>query len=157
MSKNNLQIDRENKKTTMERVIDAPRELVWKAHLDAELIPKWWGPRKYKTVVEKLEPKVGGQWRFTNEADGEKYVFFGEYKELVEPEKITWTFSYEPYADSVITETIHFETVEGNKTKLKVESHYPTAEALEGMVSSGMEEGATETWDRLEELVATMK
>jgi uncharacterized protein YndB with AHSA1/START domain len=163
MSKNNLQLDREKKTMIMERTLDAPRELVWKAHVDPTLIPKWWGPRNTKTSVETMEVKPGGKWRFVHKGKDEKgqeaeYAFYGEYKELKEPEFITWTFNFEPIGPGhEVTETVYFEELEGGKTKVKTVSHFKSSEDFEGMLSSGMEEGATETWDRLEELVATMK
>ncbi len=159
MSKNNLQLDRENKVMTMERVFDAPRELVWKAHTDATLIPKWWGPRKYETIVETMEVKPGGKWRYLNKDDkGETFAFYGEFKELKEPESITWTFNFEPIGPGhEITETVTFEEIEDGKTRIKTVSHYNTIEDFEGMLNSGMEAGATETWDRLGELLQGMK
>lgn len=146
-------VDKEKLEIKMSREFDAPREKLWHAHTDAKAIEQWWGPRKYKVVVEELEPKVGGKWKFVNLAKGEKYVFYGEFKELVEPERITWTFTYEPYPDAVSVETITFEELPNNRTRLKTVAKYPSLEALEGMVQSGMEEGARETWDRLTEFV----
>ncbi len=162
MGKNNLQIDRDKKQTTMERVFDASRELLWKAHTDPELIPQWWGPRGYETVVEKMDVTPGGEWRFIHKAKDEKgkdasYAFYGVYKDLKELEYITWTFNYEPIGlGHEITETVSFVDLGDGKTKVSVVSRYNTIEDLEGMVQSGMEKGATETWDRLEELAAKL-
>lgn len=146
-------VDKEKLESTMEREFDAPRALLWKAHIDPELMVKWWGPAKYETVVDTFEPHVGGKWKMIHKAEGEEHVFYGEFKEIEEPEKITWTFTYAPYPDSVITETITFSDIAGGKTRLLTVSHYPTIEAMEGMLQSGMEEGANESWDRLEALV----
>ena len=146
-------VDKEQLEIRMTREFDAPREKLWHAHTNAGAIEQWWGPRKYQTKVEKLEPKVGGQWKFKNIAEGQEHVFYGEFKEMVEPEKITWTFTYEPYPDSVSVEAITFEELPDNRTRLSTVAKYPSIEALEGMVQGGMEEGARETWDRLAELV----
>lgn len=156
MGKNNLQVDKEKLESTMERIFDAPRELLWKAHTDKELVAKWWGPRKYETIVEKYDAKAGGEWKMIHKANGEEHEFYGEFKEVKEPEKLTWTFTYAPFPDSVVTETITFEELSDGKTNVHTVSHYPNLQALEGMVGSGMEDGATESWDRLEELVKTM-
>lgn len=155
--KTKFEVNKEKLESTMERVFDAPRELVWKAHVTPELIAQWWGPRKYKTKVEKLEPRVGGEWKFINSADGQEHVFYGEFKEVVEPEKIVWTFIYAPYPDVAIIETLTFEEVADGKTKSHVLSKYPSLMALEGIMQSGMEEGANETWDRLEEFLSKQK
>jgi len=152
MAEMKVEVDREKLQIRMERVFDAPREKLWQAHTSAAAIEKWWGPRKYKTKVEKLEPKVGGEWKFINKDDqGNRHVFYGEFREMVEPERITWTFTYEPYPDSVAAETVTFEELPDDKTKLVATSNYPSIEALEGMIQGGMEDGARETWDRLAE------
>jgi uncharacterized protein YndB with AHSA1/START domain len=157
MSKNNLQIDEEKKQTTMEREFDAPKELLWKAHSEPTLIPKWWGPRKYETVVEKMDFKTGGEWRYINKSDEGDFAFYGVYKEIKELESITWTFNFEPIGPGhELTETVYFEDLGDGKTKIRTVSHYNSIEDLKGMVESGMEDGAVETWDRLEELAKSL-
>lgn len=149
-------IEKEKLEVRMERVFKAPRARVWQAYTDPKLIAQWWGPRKYKVIVDKLDFQVGGAWRFLNVDDkGEEYAFSGEFKEIVEPERITWTFKYEPYPNSVVLETVTFED-QGDETSVKSVSRYASIEELEGMVNSGMEKGATESHDRLEELLETL-
>jgi uncharacterized protein YndB with AHSA1/START domain len=150
-------VNKEKLESTMEREFDAPRELLWKAHTDRDLIAKWWGPRKYETTVEKFDATPGGEWKMVHKANGEEHVFYGEFKELKEPEKIVWTFIYAPYPDSVLVETLKLEALPDGKTKISTVSKYPNLQALEGMLQSGMEEGANESWDRLEELASSMK
>lgn len=154
MNKTDFIVDKEKLELRMARVFDAPREKVWQAHITPELIEKWWGPRKYTTKVEKLDAKVGGEWKFINSVDGQDHVFYGEFRDLKEPERITWTFIYEPYKEAVVVETLTFEELPDGKTRLSVLSKYPDIESLEGSMVGGMEEGAIETWDRLEELLA---
>src|SRR5206468_8621629 len=80
----------------MTRVFNAPRALVFQAHIDPALVAQWWGPRAYTTIVDKLEARPGGQWRFINRrADGSEEAFRGEFREIVAPERITWTFEWE--------------------------------------------------------------
>lgn len=149
----NLSVDKEKLQTTMSRTFNAPLEKVFKAHIDPELLKKWWGPRKYETIIEKMDAKAGGEWRYIHILGEEKHIFYGVYKEIVPNQKITWTFNYEPIGPGhEITETVNFEEVAG-KTKLTTVSNYLSIEDLEGMVNSGMEAGANESWDRLEELV----
>lgn len=156
MSRNNLIVEREKLTFTMSRVFDASRQRVWQAHTDLEQIPKWWGPRKYETIVDTMDVRVGGKWRYLNKDDaGNEFAFRGEYKEIVEPERIIWTFEFEPMAGHISTETVTFEEVEGGKTKVTTRSVFDSPEDMDGMLQSGMEDGATETWDRLEELVRT--
>ena len=155
--------DKEKLVSTMERVFDAPRELLWKAHTDKKLMEKWWGPREYKVMVEQYDFKTGGSWRISHTGKDEKgqdaeYAFYGNFLEIKEPESIVWTFNFEPIGSGhEITETVSFEDLGDGKTKLSTVSHYKSIEDLEGMLQSGMEDGANETWNRLDELTQAME
>src|SRR3989304_5781598 len=97
MSKNNLVVDRPAHAYTMSRVFDARRELVWKVCTDPELLPKWWGPRYLTTVVDKMDLKVGGVWRYIQkDAEGNEKAFNVVYTEVEVPERLTYTFEFEP-------------------------------------------------------------
>lgn len=134
------------------RVLDAPRERVFAAHTDAAAISQWWGPRSAKTVVDKLEPQAGGSWRFVcEEADGD-HGFHGVYHDVVENERIVNTFEYEGMPGHVILETVLFEEHDG-KTKLINISALNSVEERDGFVESGVEQGANESMDRLQELL----
>ncbi len=77
----------------MTRVFDAPRELVFKAHVDPALIAQWWGLRSNTTIVDQLDARPGGKWRFVQRRpDGSEEGFRGEFREIVPPERFTWTF-----------------------------------------------------------------
>ena len=140
-----------------ERVFDAPRALVWKAHTEPERIARWWGPRKYTTEVVEMDVRPGGKWRFINRNAGSEHPFTGQYLEVVPPEKLVWTFMYdvEPFnREEPGIETFLFEDIGGGRTKLTARSHFGSMEALQGAVSSGMLEGSIETYDRLAEELA---
>jgi uncharacterized protein YndB with AHSA1/START domain len=153
MSKNNLVVEREKNQFSMSRIFDAPREAIWKACTDPNLIPKWWGPRYLTTVVEKMEVKVGGVWRYIQtDAEGHVYAFNGVYREIRPPERLTYTFEFEPMAGHIAVDTLTLEELPGGKTRLTSRSTFESLEDLEGMLQTDMEDGATESWDRLEEL-----
>jgi uncharacterized protein YndB with AHSA1/START domain len=138
----------------MTRIFDAPRELVFQVYTDPEAVPQWWGPRYLTTVVEMMDVWPGGSWRFIQRSsDGKEYAFHGKYIEIVPPSKIVSTFEFEGMPGHVVVDTLIFEAV-GNKTKLTATSLFQSPEDLEGMMQSGMEDGATETWDRLAEVLA---
>jgi uncharacterized protein YndB with AHSA1/START domain len=134
-------------------VFDAPRDVVFQAYTDPKLIPNWWGPRKYKTVVDRMDARQGGTWRFLNrDADGTEYGFKGVYHDVVPSERIVQTFEFEGAPGQVALETLVLEDVDG-KTKAVAQSVFQSVEARDAMVQSGMEEGARETWDRLDEVI----
>jgi uncharacterized protein YndB with AHSA1/START domain len=154
MSKNNLVVEREKLSVTMSRVFDAPRETVWKVYTDPAFIPEWWGIRNTTTIVDKMEVKVGGEWRYIQQdGRGNEYAFNGVYKELDPPQRLTYTFEFEPMAGHIVVDTITLDELPGGKTRVTATSSFDNLEDLEGMLQSGMEGGAVETWDRLEELL----
>jgi uncharacterized protein YndB with AHSA1/START domain len=145
-----------DREIVMERVFDAPRELVFKAYTDPNLIPKWWGPRRYTTTVDKMDVKVGGAWRFLQrDAAGHEYAFNGEYREIAPPERLSYTFEFEGMPGQVLLETVTFEERDG-QTKVTVTSLFQSAEDRDGMLHSGMEQGANESQDRLAELLEAL-
>ena len=140
------------------RIMDAPPELVFKAYTDPELIPRWWGPRRYATTVDKMDLRPGGVWRFVHRAaDGGEYAFNGVYREIVPPKRLVYTFNYEGAPGHEAVETVTFEEAEGGKTRMTDHLLFETREERDGMLNSGMEEGAAETIDRLVELLRELQ
>ena len=85
-----------NREIVTERVFDAPRDRVWAAYTDPELIPEWWGPRRLTTTVDQMDVRRGGAWRFVHhDADGNENGFRGTYREVTPPERIVQTFEWE--------------------------------------------------------------
>src|SRR5437879_6585031 len=79
-------------------ILDAPRELVFKAYTDPELFARWWGPRRYKNEIDKFESRSGGSWRVVQVgADGSRHGFRGVNHDVVAPERICATFEYEGF------------------------------------------------------------
>src|SRR5712692_3319826 len=138
------------------REFDAPRELVFKAITDPQLIPQWWGPRYLSTQVDTMDVRPGGQWRFINrDAEGKAYAFHGVYHEILAPERIIDTFEFEglPETGHVTLETMKLEALPGGRTRLIAQSVFQSVADRDGMLQSGMEEGVNETYDRLAELL----
>ncbi len=136
-----------------ERVFDAPRERVFEAMTDPELIPKWWGPRGTTTRVEEMDVSVGGRWRFVMDTEQGEGGFGGTYREITPPERIVQTFEWDGMPGYISVEVCELEDL-GGKTRVSTTSTFHFAEERDGMLSSGMEEGMAETYDRLEELLA---
>jgi len=143
-----------NREIRIERVFDAPRDRVFAVYTDPELIPEWWGPRDTTTVVDEMDVRTGGRWRFVmHNADGSESGFRGAYREVTPPERIVQTFEWEPMAGHVSVETATFEDL-GDRTKVTTVSIFHTTVERDGMLASGMESGLNETYARLDELLA---
>jgi uncharacterized protein YndB with AHSA1/START domain len=138
----------------VERVFDAPRDRVFAAYTDPELIPLWWGPRSTTTIVEELDPRAGGTWRFrARNEDGSEVVFRGVFREVAVPERIVQTFEWDGMPGHVSVETANFEDL-GDRTRVVSTSIFHTPEERDGMLESDMERGMNETYARLDELLA---
>ena len=138
------------------RVFDAPRDLVFEAHSTCEHLSNWWGPRKYEVADCEVDFRTGGTWRITHRAEGEEHVFRGEYREIVRPERITWTFEWMGLPGHVSVDTVTFEETDG-KTLLTTTSVFDSVEDRDGMIQSGMESGLLETWERLDEYLEVLR
>ena len=146
-----------DKEILITREFDAPRDLVFKAMTDPDLIPRWWGPRAYTTTVDKMDVRPGGAWRFMNRmTDGTEFAFRGEYREVVPPERIVQTFEFEPMAGHISVETATFTERDG-RTVLTVRSVFSSVEDRDGLIQSGMEKGLVETHDRFAELLVELR
>jgi uncharacterized protein YndB with AHSA1/START domain len=138
----------------IEREFDAPRNRVFAVYTDPELIPEWWGPRGTTTIVDKMDVRSGGDWRFImRDSDGSESGFRGTYREVSPPDRIVQTFEWEGMPGYVSVETATFEDV-GDRTRVTTTSVFHTVEERDGMLQSGMERGMNETYERLDELLA---
>ena len=137
---------------SMVRVFAAPREKVYRAFTDPDLLAKWWAPRRYETIVDRLELRPGGIWRFLNkDKDGNLFAFHGVYHEI-SPTRIVSTFEFEGMPGHVLLGITTLEDVpEG--TRVTLASVFESVGDRDGMMVTGMSEGWKETFDLLAELV----
>jgi uncharacterized protein YndB with AHSA1/START domain len=142
--------------TTVEmvRVFDAPRALVWAAHTEAEHLKHWWGRGNPLDVT--IDFRVGGSYRFVEHSDGQEHAFRGEYREIVPEERLVQTFEYEPMAGHIAVETLVL-TEEDGKTIVTSTTSFANAADRDGMVSSGMEQGATASYQALDRYLGTLR
>ncbi len=140
----------------MSRTFNAPLALVWAAYTESQHVAQWWGQRGSTTIVDKLDLRPGGEWRFVQRTpDGTEYGFRGEYREIVPRERLVSTFEFEGMPGHIVVDNATFAEQDG-KTIVDVISTFASKEDRDGMLQSGMTEGANESWDRLEELLATL-
>jgi len=154
----------------IEKVFDAPREMVWKAWTEPEMIKKWWGPEGFTAPSAKIDLKVGGKYTYAMKGpEGSKWdrVMYssGIFKEIVLMEKIVVTDYFsdehsnkiEPSKEgqdadfpTEMTSTILFEEIEGGKTKLSIIYPKPENEKqFQAILKSGMKEGWLSSLDKM--------
>jgi len=137
------------------REFEAPRELVFKAFSDPEMIVRWLGPCKMTMRIEKMEPE-GGAWRFIHaDQQGNEFGFHGVTHESTAPERIIRTFEFEglPEKGHVVLEKAQFDALPGGRTRLVVHNVFLSVADRDGMVMSGMESGVQESHTLLDELL----
>jgi len=141
----------------MTREFDAPRELLFRAYTEPELIERWLGPRRLTTTVERLDVRHGGEWRFLHRDDEGEYAFRGVFHGTPSVEDgLVQTWEYEGAPGHVHLEVATFEDRDGG-SRLVLNAVYPSVESRDAAFAAGMESGARESLDRLDELVATMQ
>jgi uncharacterized protein YndB with AHSA1/START domain len=134
---------------TITRVFDAPRELVFKAFTDPELLPQWWGPKRYTTTVDRMEVRTGGIWRYLQrDSAGNEFAFHGVYHAAISPERLVYTFEFEGMPGHISLETVTLQDQAG-KTLLTNQTVFQSVADRDGMYQSGMKEGASESMDRI--------
>lgn len=139
------------------RTFAAPRALVWKVMTQREHVARWWGVEGQKAVITALDVRPGGKWRIeSHAADGNVYIFIGEYREVIEPEKFVWTFGMENmFVGKVVVETHTFEE-DGAVTRYKSVSTYDNIADRDGMVASGMEKGMRHGFAVMDQILADL-
>jgi len=136
-----------------EREFDAPVAAVFAAHKDPALVAQWMGPDGYTAEIAEWDFTSGGRWHMTHIDGDQKYEFRGTFHTVRENEFAIQTFEFLGYPDVVSIESMTFTDLGDGRTRLTGHSVYPTVEARDGMVQSGMETGMSEGYVRLEKIV----
>ncbi len=137
------------------REFDASPEVLFRAYTDPELLTQWLGPRRLTMVVDHLDVRNGGTWRYIHrDTDGSEYGFHGVYHGTPSPEGIVQTFEFEGAPGHVSLESLTFEERDG-RTVVRTLSVFQSVAARDAMVESGMEGGVNEGYERLDELLDT--
>lgn len=138
----------------MVRSFKAPKEAVFEAFTNAELIRKWQAPHKYTFSECQYDARPGGKWMMAQVDDeGHEYRFFGDILSIEPPVRIESTFEFEGFPGAVQSNITTFEEVDG-LTRVTIVSSYPNKEERDQMLESGMEWGMNQSYERLEELLA---
>ena len=145
-----------DREVVMTRVFDAPRSLVWEAWTNPEHVPQWLlGPEGWTMPVCEIDLRPGGEWHFVwRRTDGTEMEMRGEYREITPPERLVCTESWG--GDWPETLNTLILTEEDGKTTMTQTVLYPSKDARDAALGTGMEEGASQSFDRLAEHLRTM-
>ena len=136
----------------MTREFNAPVELVWRTYTEPDLVSRWWRGRHGKMQTCEIDFRVGGAWRYVMVAtEGFEVAFHGEYQEIAEGERIVNTEVFEgaPGPGIVVTTTF---AADGDRTVLTMLSECGSQEVRDIILGTGMESGAQEGLDILEQV-----
>jgi len=140
----------------IERDFDAPRQLVYRAYTEPDLVRRWWTANRGEMTVAEIDLRVGGGWRYAMlTPDGDEVAFHGEYREIVPGERIVSTEVYEAVPDAAALDTVTFAELDG-RTRLTILVEHTSREHRDAHVESGMEDGLQDALDLLERLAATL-
>jgi uncharacterized protein YndB with AHSA1/START domain len=142
----------------MSRVFDAPRNLVFDAWTKPELLKRWLGVRGgWSMVVCEVDLRAGGAYRFVwRGPDGAEMGMGGVYREIVSPERLVATESFDDpwYPGEALDTTVLAE--EGGKTTATTTVLYESEEIRDAVLESGMARGVAESYDMLAEYLAAI-
>jgi uncharacterized protein YndB with AHSA1/START domain len=137
------------------REFEAPRERVYRAWTEAELVAQWMGPKDTPSRIDHWDLRTGGSYRFASVRDGEEIAsFYGSFHEARPNERLVQTFTYTDVPDGVSLETATFEDAGEGRTRVTLLSVVDTFEARDMIIASGMETGVIEGFEKLDELLA---
>lgn len=139
------------------RQFDAPAALVFKATTTPELVKRWWGFESSEWLVCEIDLRVGGSWRYvTREANGYEVGFHGEYREITAPTRIVATEVFEGFPDAGALNTMTLVEKDGVTTMTTLVKH-TVKEHRDAHINSGMEGGMQVSFNRLEDVVSTLR
>jgi uncharacterized protein YndB with AHSA1/START domain len=144
----------EKQELTVTCVFEAPPSLLWKAYTDPKLIPQWLGPKLFTNLVDHMDVRPGGTWRFVHrDTDGVEYAFRGIYHLVDEPNQLVYTLEFEDLPGHILLDTVTFKDLGDGKTLLTDQSVFQSVRDRDGMIQGGMESAARDSMDRLTELI----
>jgi uncharacterized protein YndB with AHSA1/START domain len=150
-----------DREIVLSREFDAPRRAVWDTMTKPELLKRWlFGPPGWVMTVCETDVRIGGAFRHVwRHEDGRELAMRGEYREVVVPERIVRTETFELGCDPQSGEqvgTLVLKERVGGGTSLTLTLRFPSKEARDATVASGMEHGVAAGYDRIDGLLASM-
>ena len=138
------------------RDFDAPRDLVFRAFTEPDLLVQWLGPRRFEMVIDEYDVRAGGSWRYVHRDDaGNEFGFHGVFHGDPSPDGFVQTFEFEGAPGHVSLDKLVLEEHDGHTT-VHTHSVYQSVEARNAMVDNGMTEGMNDGFNRLDELLGRL-
>ncbi len=157
MGKTQITAERGMPQIIITREFDAPRELVFRAFTEPELLVQWLGPRDLTMTIDQYDVRDGGRWRYVHkDAQGTEYGFHGVFHGTPSPNGAVQTFEFEGMPGHVSLDTATFEQRDGG-TLVRTVSSFQSVEDRDGMIAAGMERGVHDSHERLAELLARLQ
>ena len=148
-----------DREVSVARSFKAPRAMVYRAYTEPALVRRWLlGPPGWSMVVCEIDLKVGGKFRYVwRNADGTEMGMHGVFREIIPPERVVQTESFDFGCDAQSGEAVGTAvlTEQAGRTTLTTTILYPSKEARDATIASGMERGVAAGYDRLAELLAS--
>ncbi len=136
------------------REFNATPAQLFRVQTDPELIAQWLGPRDLEAIVEEYDVRPGGRYRYIHkDAEGQEYAFRGVFHTVEADTLVIQTFEWEGAPSEVCLERATYEKTDTG-VRLHTQSVFPSVEARDAAVQSGMEHGINDSMDRLAELLA---
>jgi uncharacterized protein YndB with AHSA1/START domain len=137
------------------RVIDAPRELVFRAWTDPRHISEWFGPKGFTCTTHEMDVRVGGMWRFEFVGpDGKRYDNRVVYLEIDPPKRLVFDHGTDKDDDpNRFRTTVTFDEQSNKKTVITLRQLHPTKERRDAAIGFGAVELGLQTLDKLAEHV----
>ncbi|TQN40918.1 uncharacterized protein YndB with AHSA1/START domain [Blastococcus colisei] len=136
------------------REFDAPREKVFRAHVDPQLVAQWLGPDSTRTRIDQWDCRTGGSYRYVSIHEGTEYGFYGSFHEVRPDELIVQTFTFEGMPDGVALEKLAVEDLGDGRSRLTTTSLCDSFADRDAMLASGMDVGVTEGYAKLDDILA---
>ncbi len=138
------------------RVVDAPRAIVFDCFTNPRHVPNFLtGPEEWTMPVCEIDLRPGGKWRYVyRKAGGNDMVMGGSYREVAPPERVVWTESWGPEWPETVN-TMVLTEAEG-QTTISITVLYPSMEARDAALRTGVKEGMDQGFAHLDALLGTL-
>ena len=139
-----------DREIVLSRQFAAPRELVFEAMSQPQHLAHWYDPYGNSLALCEIDLRPGGAWRIVHrDPEGHEFGFRGQVREIVPPECMVRTFEFEGLPGHVSVETLVLTDLGDGRTQMTVTARFDSVEDRDGMLQSGMEDGAAASYDRL--------